>query len=61
MDGMKLFIVETLSHFPYAGRTAEEIVPESRKLVYQGYSVLYRMAEDHIEILMIYQENLPSL
>ena len=61
LDGMKSFIVETLSHFPRAGRPAEEIVPGSRKLVYQGYSVLYRIAEDHIEILTIYRENLPSL
>jgi plasmid stabilization system protein ParE len=61
LDGMKSFIIETLSHFPRAGRPAEEIAAGSRKLVYQGYSILYRIAEDHIEILTIYRENMPIL
>jgi plasmid stabilization system protein ParE len=61
LEGMKSFIVETLSHFPHAGRPAEEIVAGSRKLVYQGYSILYRIVETRIEILTIYRENLPSL
>jgi plasmid stabilization system protein ParE len=53
LDGMKLFIEETFSHFPRAGRLAEEIATGNRKLVYQGYSVLYRIAEERIEILTI--------
>jgi plasmid stabilization system protein ParE len=61
LDSMKSFIVETLSHFPRAGRPAEEIAAGSRKLVYQGYSILYRMVESRIEILTIYRENIPTL
>jgi len=60
LDGMKAFIVETLSHFPRAGRPSEDIAPDSRKLVYQGYSIIYRITGDRIEILTLYRENLPK-
>ena len=57
LDEMKNFIIEMLSHFPKAGRISEELAPMSRKLVYQGYSIIYRIRHD-IEILAIYRENL---
>ena len=54
------YIVETLQHFPKAGRSAEEMAPNSRKLVYHGYSIIYRISGDQIEILTLYRENLPK-
>ena len=59
MDKMRDFIVDTLSHFPKAGRPSEEIIENSRKLVYQGFSIIYCIGETRIEILLIYRENLP--
>ena len=59
LDGMKVFIESTLSVFPKAGRPSEDIASDTRKLVYQGYSIIYRIGENQIEILTIYRENLP--
>ncbi len=56
---LRRYIVETLTHFPQAGRAAEDLTPHTRKLVYQGFSIIYRLSEDRIEILTIYRENLP--
>lgn len=53
------FIVSTLSAFPYAGRSSEELISGSRKLVYQGYSIIYTVEKDQIWILTLYRENLP--
>jgi len=36
-----------------------ELAPNTRKLVYQGFSIIYRIANDRVEILTIYRENLP--
>jgi plasmid stabilization system protein ParE len=57
---MKEYIVTMLSSFPKAGRPSEELAPNTRKLVYQGYSIVYRIAQEHIEILTLYRENLPQ-
>lgn len=56
---LREFIFETLSHFPQSGRPSEELAPNTRKLVYQSFSIIYRISEDRIEILTIYRENLP--
>ena len=61
LDDMKEYIVTTLSEFPKAGRPSEELAPNTRKLVYQGYSIIYRIAEKQIEILTIYRENMPKM
>lgn len=53
------FIVSTLSAFPYAGRSAEELISGSRKLVYQGYSIIYVVEPERIWVLTLYRENLP--
>jgi plasmid stabilization system protein ParE len=53
------YIVETLKLFPKAGRPSDELEPNSRKLVYHGYSIIYRISGDRIEILTLYRENLP--
>ncbi|NOR57987.1 MAG: type II toxin-antitoxin system RelE/ParE family toxin [Sulfurimonas sp.] len=60
LDGMKTFIIEILSSFPKSGRPCEEIAKGTRKLVYQGYSIIYRITKTQIEILAIYRENLPK-
>ena len=57
LEKMKLFIVEMLSHFPKSGRPSEDIAKDTRKLVYQGFSIIYRLSEDRAEILAIYREN----
>jgi len=58
---LKDYIVSTLSVFPQVGRQSDEIYPNSRKLVYQGYSIIYQYNpnEDTIAILTLYRENLP--
>lgn len=53
------YITETLSRFPQAGRPAEELAPGVRKLVYQGFSIIYRLGDERIDILTLYRENLP--
>lgn len=59
LQKMREFIVTTLSAFPYAGRSSEELMGGSRKLVYQGYSIIYTVENDRIWILTLYRENLP--
>ena len=59
LDDMKMFIVTTLSAFPKAGRPSDDLAPNTRKLVYQGYSIIYRVSQSQIEILTLYRENLP--
>lgn len=59
LQKMREFIVTTLSAFPYAGRSSEELMGGSRKLVYQGYSIIYTVEKDQIWILTLYRENLP--
>lgn len=61
LDKMKNYIIQTLSNFPKAGRPTEELLPNTRKLVYQGYSIIYIVSEAQIEILVIFRENLPKL
>lgn len=55
------FIKSTLSLFPKAGRPSDEIYPNTRKLVYQSYSIIYHFDEKNsiIYILTLYRENLP--
>ncbi len=59
LQRLREFIVVTLSAFPYAGRSCEEIISGSRKLVYQGYSIIYTVEKAQIWILTLYRENLP--
>ncbi|MEE8589671.1 MAG: type II toxin-antitoxin system RelE/ParE family toxin [Sulfurimonadaceae bacterium] len=60
LDDMKNYIVEMLSKFPRSGRPSDDIAPHTRKLVYQGYSIIYRETDERIEILTLYRENLPK-
>ncbi|MDQ1433150.1 MAG: hypothetical protein QG634_435, partial [Patescibacteria group bacterium] len=39
----------------------EELSASTRKLVYQGYSIIYSASDMQIEILVIFRENLPRL
>ena len=59
LNKMQSFISEMLTKFPHSGRPAEDIAPNTRKLVYQGFSIIYRVQEERVEILTIYRENLP--
>ena len=61
LDNMKPFIVEMLSRFPKSGRPSDDIASSTRKLVYQRYSIIYRISEEQIGILIIYRENLPKI
>ncbi len=55
------FIVKIFTTFPKAGRSAEEFGEGVRKLVYQKYSILYKIVDrEHIVILTLYRENLPD-
>lgn len=60
LDKMKSYIVNTLQNFPKSGRATEELLPNSRKLVYQGYSIIYRITDKQIEVLVVFRENLPK-
>jgi len=59
LQKMRSFIVSTLSAFLYAGRSCEELIAGSRKLVYQGYSIIYIVKDEQIWILTLYRANLP--
>lgn len=59
LQRLREFIISTLSAFPYAGRSCEELISGSRKLVYQGYSIIYTLEKDQIWVLTLYRENLP--
>ncbi len=61
LDRMKDFITSTLSRFPKAGRSAQEYGEGVRKLVYQRYSILYKIYDNQIVILTIYRENIPHV
>jgi plasmid stabilization system protein ParE len=56
LDDMKNYIVEMFSKFPRSGRASDDIAPHTRKLVYQGFSIIYRERDERIEI----RENLPK-
>jgi plasmid stabilization system protein ParE len=59
LDDMNDFITSMLSTFPKAGRAAEEFGEGVRKLVYQRYSILYKIVDsEHIVILTLYRENI---
>ena len=58
LDTMKAYIVSSLRDFPKLGRPAEEFGEGIRKLIYQRYSILYRIEDNQIQILTIYRENL---
>ena len=58
MKKLRQYITQTLNHFPQAGRPSAELAPNTRKLVYQGFSIIYRISDERIEILTIYRENL---
>lgn len=61
LDTMKKFIQETLLNFPRSGRPTPELATDTRKLVYQGFSIIYKISQEQIEILTIFRENLPKL
>jgi plasmid stabilization system protein ParE len=62
LDDMEDFITSMLSAFPKAGRPVEEFGEGIRKLVYQRYSILYKMLDsEHIVILTLYRENIPDV
>ena len=61
LDNMQAYITEVLARFPKSGRPSEELAKETRKLVYKGYSIIYRLTTEHIEVLLIYKENIPKL
>ena len=61
LDEMETYITNTLKVHPHIGRPAPELGIDIRKLVYKRYSILYRITEIQIEILVIYRENLPNL
>lgn len=61
LDKMKTYIIEMLSNFPKSGRPSEDIAQNTRKLVYQGFSIIYRLSENRAEILTIYKDNQVTL
>jgi len=61
LDEMKCFIVNILSNFPKSGRPSEDLAKDTRKLVYKGYSIIYKIDITQIYILSIYKENIPKL
>ena len=61
LDEMEKFITSILSSFPKAGRPAEEFGRDVRKLVYQRYSILYKIENQKIVVLTLFRENLPNV
>ena len=60
LDDMKDYIITMLSKFPRSGRPVANLAVDTRKLVYQGYSIIYRLTDNQAEILTLYRENLPK-
>jgi len=58
---MQSYIKETLMGHPKAGRPAEEFGGGVRKLVYQRYSILYKLYKNRVTILTLYRENNPDV
>ena len=58
---LKSHIQVYLTTFPKLGRPADEFGTGIRKLVHQGYTILYRIDKNYILVITIYKENLPSL
>jgi plasmid stabilization system protein ParE len=48
-----------LGQFPESGISQPEYGEGIRKVVYKKYSFLYRINNDHIEVLTVFRENLP--
>ena len=45
-----------LTGYPGSGRTVPEIGnPDIRELIYRGYRIVYRLNEDQIEILTVFE------
>lgn len=62
LDEMQAFIISMLSSFPKSGRVASEFGVGVRKLVYQRYSILYKIiSKDEVVILTLYRENIPYI
>jgi plasmid stabilization system protein ParE len=61
LDDMQDYIITILSSFPKAGRPAEEYGEGVRKLVYQRYSILYKITNEQISVLTLFRENLPNV
>ena len=61
LDNMKLYLEEVLTTFPKIGRATPEFGEGVRKVIYQSYSILYRINQDTIEVLTIYRENIPEV
>ncbi len=61
MGRLQEYMSDVLPRFPEAGRKADEYGKNIRKIVYRGYSILYRIneAKQRIEIANIFRENLP--
>lgn len=61
MAKLKEYMREILIRFPESGRKTEEFGKGVRKLVYQGYSILYRvnLSKERVEVVNIFRENLP--
>jgi plasmid stabilization system protein ParE len=53
------WLITLLGQFPESGILQPEYGVGIRKVVYKKYSFLYRINNDHIEILTVYRENLP--
>jgi len=58
---LQKYIVVNLNDFPKLGRPAEEFGADIRKLVYQRYSILYRIDKEYILVITIYKDNLPNI
>lgn len=58
---LQKFISSTLKKFPKAGRPSDEIYKNTRKLVFQSYSIIYMYDEENstIHVVTLYRENLP--
>lgn len=58
---IRSYVKNTLEMHPKSGRPAEEFGEGVRKLVYQRYSILYKIYDERIVILTLYRENIPDV
>ena len=59
LNGFQRWLETVLLLFPESGTPMPDFGEGIRRVVYQKYSVVYRVRAKQIEILTLYRENLP--
>lgn len=59
IDKLHSYLSLVLGQFPESGTPMPELGENMRRVVYQSYSIIYRLQGDAIQIMSLYRENRP--